>query len=1730
MNSKMLRFLTSIGIEEPEKFDLSFILAARNPYNRDQVDMAVQKLTPWNYPLLDELVQAMGNIRYPYTMRFSYECEIGAEDVASLYYDWYFCRFQTIPSVPLNPGKNDCLVLTYASEEDKKANFHALEDFRSLLRFINYPFAILESVEVPVVEIKEEPIIEKEPDPVEKEPERVEKIVPEEANIEPEETSSPEPEQEVEEKKEPTLTEEQQELEDMLNLDSIPSFAEGASAEEDETLPIAESEEDSGIEIRYEQAEPLPAATPKPEIEDEPESEPETAFVSEEKLESEPGPLPAEETVVAAEIEPEQVADEPQTEVAAEPEPVIVESEPVAAEVESNSEDCEDDDDNSYEEPEERDLSDEEPEPAPAMSDEDLEYYAMDAVSREAEGAQIRQAGESVLIKEHQENNRLRREAENRERVWSRGNYAPIHRIDDLFQAPLSNVEFEGELFQSNYKLGRSGKASNMFAIGDETNAISVKAFESRLLTRDVLQNLKDGQRYRVRGALDNDKFTHSRCVMVHYLEKLPTKVFRTDDEPVKRAEFHLHTNMSTMDGIQPFKDFYEAARKMGFTAIGLCDHGAVQSFPFAQYAREDHIGKIKKDGLDEKPLKILYGCEFYMFDPELTHIINPAPVPLKHAKYCVFDTETTGLSRRHDRLLEFGGVIVEDGHVTKEWGTLINPEMKDLSEAAGALAINKITESELLNAPTLDVVLPQIMEFLGDCVLVAHNAPFDIGFLNEALAARGMPIIKNPVIDTVTLSRYMFPTSARHSEGSLLKNLGLRNYEEDSAHRAVYDAHALSEGWTEMLFRLENAHPGIKHEDLASLSVQKPSDLPKGDENNPDDPTYKAWLAVDETYKKYCKGFHPYHVTAYAKNKAGISTLFEVLTESQTTYLARVPRTPKELLASHRENLLIGSACFNGEIFEIASTRSKEDLVAAMAFYDFIELQPLENYSYLIHMGRVANKERLIQILSDIVEAAKIAGKKIVATGDAHYVDPTDKIYRDIFIATKGIGNGSHDMYPPARSRLPQFENPDQHLRTTREMLDSFEQWLPKEEAYEYVVTNSNYFADQIEDNIVIVDSKTYTPNANLPNSEKILRDLCESNFHKNYDYLGDDNDPEVLEAIEKTWQRLQRELSGIIGSGYAVTYYIAHRLIKLANNEPEHFIVGSRGSVGSSFAATMAEITEVNALPAHYHCPHCHYLKYEDSTVYRSGFDLPDKVCPKCGTKLEANGQNIPFETFLGFHADKVPDIDLNFEEESQHRAHNYCRDLLGANNVFRAGTIETVADKTAFGYVRGYFEKIGRDLTKISSLYIAYLASHCTGVKRTTGQHPGGIVVIPADHSVYDFTAVQYPADDVEAGWLTTHFDFHALHDEVLKLDILGHVDPMAMRYYRDLTGVSIESIPMNDPKVLSIFSSPKELKMHRNYLGVENGATALPEFGTQLGMQMLSAIHPKCFNDLIIIAGLAHGTNVWAGNAEELVKQGKSINEIIGCRDEIMTYLISMGLESAKAFNIMERVRKGRKLTPDLEADMRAHNVPDFYIDSCNKIAYLFPRGHATAYVTMAVRVAYFKLYYPLEFYAVFFSVRSDDWDIRTMIAGEDAVIARIEEWKPRLHDNANPLSPKEKNQYKTLLVALEMLERGYTFANIDLYRSDAKMFVCDHENKCLIPPFIVVESLGENVARSICEAREEVDAFTGEKHKFISKENLRDRTRLSGTLINKLEELGVLDGLGESNQGSLFDFL
>lgn len=1307
--------------------------------------------------------------------------------------------------------------------------------------------------------------------------------------------------------------------------------------------------------------------------------------------------------------------------------------------------------------------------------------------------------GEAALIEEMDRNLAKMKEEREFQRTWKKGDYHPYDNLDDLFRAPLCNVDVVGTIFEGSSRMTKTSKISATLGIYDSSNAINVKAWESKSLKAEELTKYAEkgiGTRIRVRGALMIDKFTSSKVINAHYIDVLPPAELRTDPYPEKRVELHLHTNLSNMDAVCTMDKYCATAKSMGMDAIAVTDHGVVQAFPAAQAA-------AKKYGL-----KMIYGSELYMVDLRQKYIFNPANIPLKSARYCVFDTETTGLSARYDKIIEIGGIIVENGRVVDRLNQYIDPEMHISDDST---RVHHITDDMVKGKPTIEEFLPKILEFFGDCILVAHNATFDVGFINAALERAGKPPLANPIIDTIPISHYLFPEAGRHSEGAMLRNLGLKIYNEEDAHEAVYDATALNEGWQEIILRLDKEHPGITHADLDSLNIELP---PKEDKDKPD---YQARL---NKFRAYVRHLHSYHCIALAKNQQGLKDLYRIITEGHVSYFAGVPRTPRELITKYRENLLIGSACFNSEIFEMASTRDISVLADAMKFYDYIEIQPIENYSYLLDMGRVASKEHLVSLLKDIVAAAKIANKPVVATGDCHYLDKEDKILRDIYIYAKAIGGGAHPLNPPARANKPLFENPDQHFRSTQEMIDSFKTWMDIEEAKKIIVDNSRMIASQIEQCIPVSDD-LFAPNENLPHSDLKIRELCESNFKARY--CGNTN-PEVIKRIGEVKARLDKELNGIIDNGYAVTYYIAHCLIKMANDEPEHYIVGSRGSVGSSFAATMADITEVNALPPHYLCPHCHYFEWADPIKYKSGFDLPDKVCPECGGKMKQDGQNIPFETFLGFSADKVPDIDLNFEDESQHKAHNYTKILLGENNVFRAGTIETVAEKTAYGFVRGYFERIGKNPDSINPAYIASIASRCQGVKRTTGQHPGGIVVVPSNMSIFDFTAVQHPADDLESEWLTTHYDFRSMHDEILKLDILGHVDPMAMRYYRDLTGVKIEDIPMNDPKVLSLFVSPDALKLHSNYLGLKTGASALPEFGTDLAQRMLMESNPKTFNDLLIISGLAHGTNVWSGNAEDLILNGVTdLNGVIGCRDDIMTYLISMGVPSNMSFKIMEDVRKGRGLKPEYEAKMVEQKVPQYYIESCKKIKYLFPRGHATAYVMMAVRVAYFKLYYPLEFYAVFFSVRSDDYDIKSMIEGEDAIKAKIEELRARMDDRSNPLKNKEINIYKTLLIALEMVERGYKFENIDLYKSDAQMFVVDHENKALIPPFSVVDGLGLAAAQSIVDAR-------SDGRKFLSKEDILKRAnKLNSTNLNDLEKLGVLKGLGETNQMSLFEF-
>ena len=1231
------------------------------------------------------------------------------------------------------------------------------------------------------------------------------------------------------------------------------------------------------------------------------------------------------------------------------------------------------------------------------------------------------------------------------------------------------HIDFVGKIFSIQERKTRNGSTVFSIGVGKDGAGIYTKVSVQERQKNKLAEYkaFKTGFNVRVTGRVEFDKFMNYPVVMISSMEQLPPDELRCDDfvGEKKRIELHLHTKMSVMDGIGTMKGYTKLAKNMGHEAIALTDHGVVQAFPEAQ-----EQGTING-------VKILYGTEFYMIDTKPNYIDNPSPISLNSASYCVFDFETTGLSARYDRIIEFGAVKVEKGMVTKRIDLLINPG-KDVVLSKKITEITNITNRMLAHKPTIDAVIDEILSFIGDSILVSHNAQFDMAFLQEALLRLGRPPINNPVIDTLPLSFFMFPDSRAHNLGALARNLQV-SYDEVTAHRADYDAEVLNAVWQAMMVVLTRDNPSLRHMDLSKL------------------------VAKQTVYKH----LRPMHVVALAKNQAGLKDLFKLISFSHIDYMAEVPKIPRHILEQYRENLLLGSACDNGEVFKTATTKNEDKLIDVMRFYDYIEIQPPSNYSFQINMGFIEDKATLYRYLKDIVKAAKIAGKLVVATGDVHYENPEDKIYRDVYIAAKAVGGINHPLMPYNRDKVAPFENPDQHYRTTGEMLAELTKdgLFTPEQALEFVVTNTHKINDIIEVCKPLKEG-LFTPK--IENVDQNLREICFRNAEKIY---GDPLHPLISERLEK-------ELNGIIKNQFAIIYYLAYKIVKKANDEG--FIVGSRGSVGSSLVATMAEITEVNPLPPHYVCPKCKYVEFSDNPHIKSGFDLPAKNCPTCGTSLKGDGQHIPFETFLGFNAEKTPDIDLNFPGDYQSIAHDYTKELLGEKNVYRAGTIETVAEKTAFGYVRGYFERTGRNPNEISKATIAYLASGAEGVKRTTGQHPGGIIVIPKEYDVYNFTPVQYPADNIDSSWQTTHLDYHAIHENVLKLDLLGHVDPMALKMLADLTHLNANEIPLNDQEVLSIFSSTKALKLEKNYLKQDNGALGIPEFGTNFVRGLLSETKPKTFNDLLIISGLSHGTNVWAGNAQKLISDGVTdLAGVIGCRDDIMTYLIAQGVPGSTAFETMERVRKGKQVGEKNEAILKKHQVPQYYIDSCNKISYLFPKAHATAYVMMAVRVAYFKIHYPLEYYATFFSVRSKQYDVKAMTGGAMSMLARLEQISSQREKNM--LTPKDAEIEKTLHIAVEMVDRGYKILPVDLYKSAATSFTIDYERQAIIPPFNVVDGLGDGTAETVIEARKD-----GE---FISIEDLLGRTKLNSQNIERLKDLGVLDNLPETNQINLFDF-
>lgn len=1252
--------------------------------------------------------------------------------------------------------------------------------------------------------------------------------------------------------------------------------------------------------------------------------------------------------------------------------------------------------------------------------------------------------------------------------------------IDDLSDT-LFKVKFNGEIFKVDERVSKDGKIRQTLYVKDDNNACIVKANESFKMPKEVLSQNKPGLFATFKGNYRFDMYVNDYIFELDGIEVLEKKECIFDNEENKRIELHAHTNKSEMDGVCKAEEIIEAAFKMGHEAVAITDHLDVQAFPPAQRKTKE----LLKANPDRK-FKVLYGVEFNMVDERLNLVYNVENRNLFDSEYIVFDLETTGLSSRHDYIIEFGAVLMHKGNIVERKDFFVKPPIA-LSTTISELT--NISEDNLKEARTFKEAYQEILDFIGDRILVAHNASFDYGFLNEELARIGLEPLKNPVIDTLDFARSLFKNRRSYRLGNIAKLYSV-GYDEAVAHRADYDAEVLSQVFNLML------------KDAKKNGIETLEDL----SNFQNDDAFVKKMA--------------YHTNVICKNKDGLKDLFKLVSISNTDTIAifgkantksndsefiAEPRVLRKTLNAYRENLLIGSGCLNGEVFEIASTRSEKQLKEAISFYDYIEIQPLENYRSLIEDRQSFDLERLKQYQRDIINEALAQNKIIVATGDVHYVTKDQKLLRDVYINAQGIGGTHHPLYIYNKEKRAKQVTPDQRFLNTREMLDAFA-WLNDDKLIQdIVINNTKKIADMCEE-IFPVHSKLYTPV--IEGSNEKLVDIIWENAKRIY---GDPLD-EFIKA------RIQREIDSIIGNGYGVIYYVSHLLVKKSNQEG--YLVGSRGSVGSSLAATLSGITEVNPLPPHYVCPNCQHLEWIEDNKVMSGYNLQDKPCPKCGTMMKGDGQNIPFETFLGFNGDKVPDIDLNFSGDYQDKAHLFTREIFGEDHVFRAGTISTVAEKTAFGYVSGYCEEKG--IENMSRAQRQRLASGCEGVKRTTGQHPGGIIVIPNYMDVYDFTPIQYPANDPSATWKTTHFDFHEIHDNVLKFDILGHVDPTAMRLLQNISGIDPKSIPMNDEKVMSLFSSTEALGIINPDYDEKTGACGLPEFGTRFVRGILQETSPKYFSDLVQISGLSHGTDVWNNNAKDLVDQGIPLRDVIGCRDDIMSTMLSYGLPSKPSFDIMEKVRKGKGLSQEHENLMIEHDVPSWYIESCKKIKYMFPKAHATAYVIMAVRIAWFKVYHPEFYYVSFFTLRCDAYEIETMIKDAKGIKARMNELQLKMQSNeiGQKATKKEIDIFNTLEVCYEMVSRGYKLTNIDINRSLATEFLVNPDNNHeIIPPFVIIDGLGENVGISIVKARNE--------RGFISKEDLINRTLLSTTLVKKLEALNVLNHLDDSNQMSLF---
>ena len=1185
-----------------------------------------------------------------------------------------------------------------------------------------------------------------------------------------------------------------------------------------------------------------------------------------------------------------------------------------------------------------------------------------------------------------------------------------------------------------------------IISVTDFTDSIVIKIFSKNEERDELIEGLKPGSFVKIKGVTSIDKFdsdlTIGSVVGIKKITDFTTS--RMDMSPEKRVELHCHTKMSDMDGVSECKDIVKRAMKWGHKAIAITDHGDVQAFPDANHAY----------GPDDN-FKVIYGVEAYLVD-DLKGMIENSKGQSLDAPYVVFDIETTGLAAEKNKIIEIGAVKVIDGKIVEKFSQFVNPKVPIPFEIE---QLTSIKDEMVMDAPTIEEVLPRFMEFCKDAVMVAHNADFDMSFIKKNCDLQNITY-DFTIADTVALARFLMPQLNRYKLDTIAKalNVSLENH-----HRAVDDAGCTAEIFVKFIAMLKER--GIENlDDLNNVASTSPETIMKM-------PTY--------------------HAIILATNDIGRINLYRLVSLSHLTYYHNRPRVPKSEFVKYREGLLLGSACEAGELYRaILGGRPEEEIIQLVKFYDYLEIQPLGNNKFMI-----ANEKEPVNSLEDLQEINKYIcrlgeqfNKPVVATCDVHFLDPEDEVYRRIIMAGKG--------FKDADEQAPLY------LRTTEEMLEEFS-YLGSEKAEEVVITNTNKIADMCE-RISPVRPDKCPPV--IENSDQMLRDICYTKAHSMY---GEELPPVVKE-------RLDRELNSIISNGYAVMYIIAQKLVWKSNEDG--YLVGSRGSVGSSFAATMAGITEVNPLQAHYRCVNCKYSDFDSPEVKafsgRGGCDMPDKICPVCGKKLMKDGFDIPFETFLGFKGNKEPDIDLNFSGEYQSKAHAYCEVIFGYGQTFRAGTIGTLADKTAFGYIKNYYEERG---IRKRTCEINRIVQGCVGVRRTTGQHPGGIIVLPVGEDINSFTPVQHPANDMTTATVTTHFDYHSIDHNLLKLDILGHDDPTMIRMLQDLTGLDPQTIPLDDQTVMSLFKDTSALGVEpEDIYGVPLGCLGIPEFGTEFAMQMVIDAKPQEFSDLIRISGLSHGTDVWLGNAQTLIEQGiATISTAICTRDDIMIYLIHMGLDSEQSFTIMESVRKGKGLKEEWITEMKAHDVPDWYIESCKKIKYMFPKAHAAAYVMMAWRIAYCKVFYPLAYYAAYFSIRATGFDYEIMCQGKE----RLEYFYKDYTKRKDSLSNKEKDIYRDMKIVQEMYARGFEFTPIDIYTASPDRFqIVDGK---LMPALNTIEGMGDNAAIAVAEAAKD--------GKFLSKDDFRIRTKATKTVIDLMGDLGLLGDLPESNQLSLFDF-